>query len=50
MSYQDIVEQAIDKRLNSFYERLESEECDRIDKLIYNTAIGTLEDLKKEIL
>lgn len=50
MTYQDTVKEAIDKRLNILYDALESEECDCIDRMIYNCCIGTLEDLKKEIL
>ena len=50
MAYADIVEKAIDKRINEFKNHLNSNECDAIDNLVYRCAIGTLEDLKKEVV
>ncbi len=50
MSYQDVVEKAIDKRIDAFNQALESDECDALDNALYHVIIGVLEDLKKEIL
>ena len=48
MSCLDVVEKAIDKRLDYFYKKRENVDC--IDKLIIDSAIGALEDLKNEII
>ena len=50
MAYVDVVEKAIDKRLDEYKNHLNSKECDNIDRFVYRCLVGAFEDFKKEVV